>query len=242
MKTRLDRAIVERSLTSTRSQAESYIKLGLVTVNKNIIIQPAHMVRHEDNISINLDQQYVSRAGLKLASVATLLKLDFNEKVVLDVGSSTGGFTDFAIKNNAKKVIAVDVGTDQLHPSLRGNPKIELHEQTDIRDLAIPSESIDVVVIDVSFISLRSILPIILLLSNQKTKIVAMFKPQFEAGDKLKHKGIIKNDRIRRQLLSEFEQWLRFNGFKIIDQSDSLVRGTKGNKERFYLLKTVGNS
>ena len=237
MKQRLDRALVERNLTSTRSQAESYIKLGFVSVDNKIVNQPSHMVDDKNNLSINLENQYVSRAGLKLASVADSLDLDFKEKTVLDVGSSTGGFTDYALRHLAKRVIAVDVGKDQLHPSLRTNKSIELYEQTDIRDVSDLSSPIDLVLIDVSFISLRSILPKIHQLSNKNTNIVAMFKPQFEAGSSAKHKGVIKNDKIRRQILFDFESWLKQNHFLIVKQADSKIQGSKGNKERFYLLR-----
>ncbi len=143
------------------------------------------------------------------------------------------------MKHGASKVIAVDVGSEQLHHSLRGNKRIELHEQTDISDFEQPSEPINIVVIDVSFISLREILPKVYELSNPETDIVAMFKPQFEVGSDAKHKGIIKNDKIRRQLLSNFELWLRDNNFRIVNQADSEVAGSKGNKERFYLIKTT---
>lgn len=237
MRQRLDKALVERKLTATRSQAESYIRLGLVSVDKKIVNQPAHMVDLNNKLIINSSQQYVSRAGLKLASVADALKLSFKYKTVLDVGSSTGGFTDYALKNGASKVIAVDVGSEQLHHSLREDTRIELHEQTDIRNFEQKTEPIDIVVIDVSFISLREILPKVHELSSSKTEIVAMFKPQFEAGQNAKHKGVIKNDRIRRQLLSNFELWLKDNHFRLINQADSGVAGSKGNKERFYLIK-----
>ena len=237
MNQRLDRALVGRHLTSTRSQAESYIKLGLVSVDGHIINQPSHMVGDKNVLLLNLEHQYVSRAGLKLSSVADSLGINFQNKTVLDVGSSTGGFTDYALKHFAKKVIAVDVGKEQLHPSLRLDKRIELHEQTDIRDISELSSPIDLVVIDVSFISLRAILPKILELSNMDTEIVAMFKPQFEAGLNAKHKGVIKNDKIRRQLLLDFEIWLKQNHFLMLNQADSSVHGVKGNKERFYLLK-----
>ena len=237
MRQRLDTTLVERKLTSTRSQAESYIKLGLVTVDGIVVNQPSRMVDNKNILIINIEQQYVSRAALKLASVAQKLKVNFNDKVVLDVGSSTGGFTDFALKHGAKKVIAIDVGKDQLHPSLRLDKRIELYEQTDIRDVNNVSVPVDIVVIDVSFISLQSILPKIFELSNMDTKIMAMFKPQFEVGSESKHKGVIKNDKIRRGLLSNFETWLRQNHFYIVDQADSEISGGKGNKERFYLLK-----
>lgn len=242
MKQRLDQELVKRNLTTTRSQAESYIKLGLVSVNGKVVNQPAHTVDDSSELVLNIDQQYVSRAGLKLASVAKSLDLNFGGKVVLDVGSSTGGFTDFSLRNGASKVIAVDVGTEQLHPSLRGNELIELHEQTDIRDMNELSSPIDLVLIDVSFISLRAILPKVYELSTNDTEIVAMFKPQFESGSSAKHRGVIKNDKIRRQLLQEFEYWLKQNHFLIINQADSQVMGSKGNKERFYFLKKEKNS
>jgi 23S rRNA (cytidine1920-2'-O)/16S rRNA (cytidine1409-2'-O)-methyltransferase len=125
------------------------------------------------------------------------------------------------------------VGTNQLHPSLRTNPLVELHEQTDIR--AFDTEDIDIVVIDVSFIGLREILPSVVRIADRNTQIVAMVKPQFEAGSEAKHKGVIKNDRMRRDILASFEQWA-LKTFIILDKADSEVAGTKGNRERFYLL------
>jgi len=174
MKIRLDRALVERGLTSTRSQAESYTKLGLVTVDNIKIIQPSHMVDSNNVIKINLDQQYVSRAALKLDSVVRAINIDFKDKVVLDVGSSTGGFTDYSLRHGAKHVIAVDVGKDQLHPSLRNDVRIDLHEQTDIRNVDELTSPVDLVLIDVSFISLRAILPKVNELSNSNTENVIL--------------------------------------------------------------------
>lgn len=233
---RLDLIVFKLGLVSSRSQAESYIKLGSVQVNGKVVTKSGHSVSDQDVVTLTATEQYVSRAGLKLASVTKALKLNFDDKTVLDVGSSTGGFTDYALQHHAAYVIAVDVGTNQLHPTLHGNPKIELHEQTDIRDITETSRPIDIVVIDVSFISLREILPTVAKLSSKNTQIVAMVKPQFEVGDTAKHKGVIKNDRMRRDILQDFEQWVR-NSFVIQDKADSEVAGTKGNRERFYLLK-----
>jgi len=230
--------MTERGMTATRSQAESWIKMGKVTVDGRVMTKPGLFVRPDSVIKLMAETQYVSRAGLKLASVAEILKLNFKGKVVLDVGSSTGGFTDFALKNGAKKVYAVDVGTDQLHPSLRRNPQIELHEKTDIRDFHLKKMP-DIIVIDVSFISLRDILPHLHEnLSGPDTQVVAMVKPQFEAGKDQTNKGIIKNDSIRRQILKDFENWAK-EKFVIIDKRDSDVAGAKGNQERFYLLKPI---
>lgn len=236
MNQRLDKALVGLGLVSTRSQAESYIKLGKVTVNKKIVKKPGTAVSDEDKIRLIVTEQYVSRAGLKLASITQELKLDFKGKTVLDVGSSTGGFTEYALKHGAKKVIAVEVGSNQMDPRLRGLPEIELHEQTDIRNFKT-DESIDTVVADVSFISLREILPSIKDLSNKSTEIVVMAKPQFETEALgLKHKGVIKNDKMRRDTLKGLEEWIK-NLFVIVDKADSKVAGAKGNLERFYLLR-----
>jgi 23S rRNA (cytidine1920-2'-O)/16S rRNA (cytidine1409-2'-O)-methyltransferase len=237
-KQRLDIVMAERGMTVTRSQAESWIKMGKVTVDGHVMQKPGLFVRPDSVIKLMAQTQYVSRAGLKLASVAEALKLNFRGKIVLDVGSSTGGFTDYALRNGAKKVYAVDVGTDQLHPSLRRNPQIELHEKTDIRDFYLKKMP-DIILIDVSFISLRDVLPHLHEnLSGPDTYIAAMVKPQFEAGKDQTNKGIIKNDSIRRQILKDFEVWAK-EKFVIIDKRDSDVAGAKGNQERFYLLKPI---
>ena len=235
-KQRLDHVLAARGLVATRSQAENFIKLGDVQVNGSVITKPGYMVDEKDKLKVTATEQYVSRAALKLASVAPKFELDFKDKIVLDVGSSTGGFTDYALQHGAKKVIAVDVGTNQLHASLRDNPKVELHEKTDIRQFW-PTEKIDIAVLDVSFVSLREILPHVADLSTSQTQIVAMVKPQFEAtAANLKHKGVIKNERMRRDILKDFENWAH-QKFVIINKVDSDVAGAKGNLERFYLLR-----
>ena len=236
MKQRLDKALVERGLVTTRSQADNFIRLGYVFLNKKIVQKSGTMVSDSDEIKLERKETYVSRAGLKLASVAEYFHLNFQDKTVLDIGSSTGGFTDYSLRHGAKKVFAVDVGTDQLHLSLRPNPKIVLHEKTDIRDF-YTDEAIDIIVGDVSFISLREILPHVAEnLMNSSTVLIAMVKPQFEAGRHQVNKGIIKNDKVRRQILSDFEDWAR-KYFVILDKKDSEVAGSKGNLERFYKLK-----
>lgn len=235
MRARLDVWLSAQGIAPTRSQAESMIRLGDVTVNGRAITKPGYFVTSTDNVVVVSKQRYVSRAGLKLASVAQILKLNFLGKTVLDVGSSTGGFTDYALQHGATKVFAVDVGTDQLHPSLRSDKRIELHEKTDIRDFSLSSTP-DIVVVDVSFISLREILPYVAALSGPNTQIVAMVKPQFEAGRHQVNKGVIKNDSVRRQILKDFEMWAK-EWFIALDKADSEVAGAKGNRERFYLLK-----
>lgn len=183
-----------------------------------------------------MENRYVSRGGLKLESVSVKLGLNFKDKIVLDVGSSTGGFTDFALQHGAQKVIAVDSGAKQMHPKLRFDDRIELHEKTDIRAIKKLSQNPDLVIIDVSFISLRQVLPAIANLVPKSAHIIAMVKPQFESKSSLKHQGVIKNDRLRREVLRDFEVWVK-KQFVVLDKADSGIRGATGNLERFYLLR-----
>ncbi len=181
--------------------------------------------------------RYVSRAGDKLDSVAVNLSLNFKNKTVLDVGSSTGGFTDYALQHGADKIIGVELGTNQMHPKLRQNERVELHEKTNILDF-IPPMVPDIIIMDLSFVSLRKILPKIARISDKNTEIVALFKPQFESDDSQKNRGVIKNNTIRRELMKNFESWTK-KLFIIEAKSDSGVVGAKGNKERFYKLKII---
>ena len=239
MKIRLDILLNSRNLTETRSQAENLIRLGKVSVDGNKITKPGTFVDDKSKINILSSERYVSRAGLKLASVSNVLKINFKGATVLDIGSSTGGFSDYAIQHGAKKVYAVDAGTNQLHPILRQNPKIELHEKTDIRSFKLVDKP-DIIVIDVSFISLREILPhVVEELCGKNTTVIAMVKPQFEAGKNGTVRGVVKNNSVRRQIMKDFEQWCIMNKIFIHSKRDSEVKGAKGNQERFYKLSRI---
>ena len=237
MKQRLDILLARTGLVGSRSAANSTIRLGKVRVNGQSITRPETFIDDKAEIELADDKRYVSRAGLKLASVVNNFSVQFEGKVVLDVGSSTGGFTDYALQHGARKVYAVELGTEQLHQSLRGDRRIWLHEKTDIRDFT-PPETPDIIVMDVSFISLREILPHIAKIATKQTQILEMVKPQFEATPQQTNKGIIKNDSIRRQILKDFEAWAK-RYFVIVDKSDSEVAGQKGNHERFYLMNSI---
>ena len=207
-------------------------------VNGRAAKKAGQMVEVDDILTLDAPEQYVSRAGLKLASVADKFHVRFQDAIVLDVGSSTGGFTDYALQHGAKFVYAVDVGTEQLHPSLRGDERIALHEKTDIRDFT-PASTPDIIVIDVSFVSLREILPAVSKIAGPQTAILAMVKPQFEAArHQIGSSGVIKNDSVRRQILKDFEAWAK-HYFITIDKADSEVTGARGNKERFYSLRAI---
>jgi len=183
--------------------------------------------------------KFVSRAEGKLAGAARAFRFDFWGKTVLDIGSSTGGFTEYALARGASKVIAVEKGTRQMKAPLRFDPRIELHEKTDILEFK-PEEKPDVILADVSFISLEKVLAYAKIrLAKKDTVFLVMLKPQFEAREEQLNRGVVKNEKIRREIIKKFEMWLKQNGFFVIDKRDNEVAGKNGNIERFYLLKLV---
>lgn len=176
------------------------------------------------------------RGYIKLSDATRFFGFDFKGKVVLDIGSSTGGFTELALKHGAKKVIAVEKGTNQMKSPLRYDPRVELHEKTDIFDFK--TQEPDVIVADVSFLSLTKILKYTKIhLSRSDTDFLVMLKPQFEAKPYQLNKGVVKNEKIRREIIKNFEQWLKQNGFIVIKKRDNDLAGKNGNLERFYYLK-----
>ena len=175
-----------------------------------------------------------NRGYYKIEGAARAFNFDFRGKVVLDIGSSTGGFTQYALDHGAKKVIAVEKGTNQMMSPLRHDPKVELHEKTDIFNFICTP---DIILADVSFISLTKVLDYAKThLANQDTKFLVMLKPQFEARDDQLNKGVVKNESIRRDIIKRFEQWLKQQNFVILNKRDNLLKGKTGNQERFYDL------
>ena len=174
-----------------------------------------------------------NRGYYKIKGAACAFNFDFRDKVVLDIGSSTGGFTEYALDYGAKKVIAVEKGTNQMRTPLRHDPRVDLHEKTDIFNFDL-DQSIDVVVADVSFLSLKDVLNYAK--SLKKASFLVMFKPQFEAEPTQLHHGVVKNETIRREIIKKFEYWLKKNGFLIIKKRDNELKGKTGNRERFYWL------
>ena len=200
----------------------------------------------------------VSRAENKLAGAAQAFSYDFRGKTVLDIGSSTGGFTEYALLRGAKKVIAIEKGTKQMKAPLRFDPRIDLREKTDIFSVTRSSLSrdqdnsndnksktetrIDTILADVSFISLKQVLlHAKKQLAAPQTDFLVMLKPQFEARPFQLKNGIVKNETIRRDIIKEFEAWLKNNGFLIVNKRDNTLAGKNGNLERFYFLKIARN-
>lgn len=179
---------------------------------------------------------YVSRAEGKLAGFVREARVDFRGATVLDIGSSTGGWTEFALASGASRVIAVEKGTRQMKAPLRFDPRVELHEKTDIFEFD-PGVSLDIVLADVSFVSLRDVLTRARELATSKTKFLVLLKPQFEAEEVQLVEGVVKNEKMRREIVRDFEGWLRSTGFVVQAKRDSEVRGRHGNLERLYLLQ-----
>ena len=236
MKQRLDMVLVERGLASSPSSAQATIMAGLVKQGTTVLSKPGQLVAPDIELAVANPPRYVSRGGDKLASVAPELELDFTGLTVLDVGSSTGGFTDFCLQHGATKVYAVDVGTAQLAYKLRQDPRVILLERTDIRNASLP-ERPDIAVVDVSFISLTKVLPAVLQLLKPAAPIVAMAKPQFEADKPTadRHHGVILDETVRQRILQRLQAELK-KSFTIVAAADSAVPGPRGNRERFFLL------
>lgn len=175
-----------------------------------------------------------SRGYYKIKGAASAFNFDFRDKVVLDIGSSTGGFTRYALERGAKKVIAVEKGTNQMKKPLRSDPRVELHEKTDIFDFHL---EVDIILADISFLSLTKILKYAKMnLARSDTDFLVMLKPQFEARPEQLVKGVVKNEKFRREIIKNFELWLKNNGFVIMNKRDNDLKGKTGNCERFYYL------
>ena len=179
----------------------------------------------------------VSRGYYKIEGAARAFNFVFRDKTVLDIGSSTGGFTEYALKHGAKKVIAVEKGSHQMKAPLCFDPRVELHEKTDIFDFSL-SREIDAIVADVSFLSLKKVLAYLKKLPNKNADFLMMLKPQFEAAPNDLKNGVIKNETIRRRIIKDFEQWLKQNDYLVVEKHDNELHGkVGGNKERFYHLR-----
>jgi 23S rRNA (cytidine1920-2'-O)/16S rRNA (cytidine1409-2'-O)-methyltransferase len=239
-KERLDKIIVDRGIVKSRERAKALIMAGHVLVDNQKVTKAGALIHVDADVALQEnDIPYVSRGGLKLAAALEIFNVDPSGKTVMDIGCSTGGFTDCALERGAVKVYAVDVGYGQLDWSLRNDPRVILYEKTNIRYLEkerIP-EAIDLIVIDVSFISLTKVLPRVLDFLHDSGYVIALVKPQFELGREMVEKGGIVRDETRR--LSAVNKICEFSetaGLSVIGICDSPVPGQKGNREYFIHL------
>ena len=216
----------------TRSKIKALILAGAVKVNDKIIMKASYQIKEDDKVELLTTNKYVSRAGLKLEEAITYFQLDFKDKVILDVGSSTGGFTDCSLKHGAKIVYAYDVGTLQMDETLRKDERIVLKEQTNI--LKADPPNVDIALIDVSF---TSTLPIMKHIKNKAKLFVILFKPQFEVGRINLKKGIVKEEKIDLLKLQELKSALEEQKLTVVDFIKTALKGKKGNQEYLMLVK-----
>ncbi len=232
---RADILLVERGLFESRARAQAAIEAGLVTANDKLVAKPSETIPADAVLQAQPAHPYVSRGGVKLAGALERYPIDIEGHVCLDVGASTGGFTEVLLANGAEIVFAVDVGRGQLHPALHGHPKIVSMEETDIRNFAgkrLPARP-DIVVIDVSFISLKLVLPVALSLAAAPMHLLALIKPQFEAQGKHSKGGIIRDAAVHTQVCDDIAAFAASLGCTEIEVFPSPITGGDGNAEFF---------
>ena len=236
---RADRLLVERGLFESRAKAQAAIEAGLVRANDETVRKASDVIAVDATLQASAAYPYVSRAGVKLAAALDHFGLDPKGRICLDVGASTGGFTQVLLERGAKRVAAVDVGRRQLHASLRGRPEVVSLEETDIRTVspARLGEPPDLVVIDVSFISLKLVLPAALALAKMPAQHVALIKPQFEAGRAALKRGIVRDAAIQAAVCEEISQFVTALGWRVLGIAPSPITGGDGNAE--FLLGAV---
>lgn len=231
MSERLDKILLERGLVSSRSQAKSLIEKGDVLVDGSVLTKAGALISPAAQISVTAPL-FVGRGAFKLLRALEVFPVITQERVFLDVGASTGGFTEVLLERGAKKVYAIDVGRDQLAQKLRSDPRVTNLEGTNIKDLATLDELGDGAVVDLSFISLTKVLSSIARLLKPEADLIALVKPQFEAGPaRIPKDGILKSDEIRDEILSEVLAFAEGNGWKKLGVIPSPIEGKAGNKE-----------
>jgi 23S rRNA (cytidine1920-2'-O)/16S rRNA (cytidine1409-2'-O)-methyltransferase len=232
---RADVLLVERGLFESRARAQAAIEARLVTANDKQVLKASETIPADAVLQAQPAHPFVSRGGVKLSDALERYPIEIEDHICLDVGASTGGFTEVLLANGAAIVFSIDVGTSQLHPSLRGHPRIVSMEQTDIRGFEgkrLPQRP-DVVVIDVSFISLKTVLPVALSLAAAPMGLLALIKPQFEAERKHSKRGIIRDAAVHRAVCDDIAAFAASLGCRDIEVFPSPIAGGDGNLEFF---------
>lgn len=244
MSARLDTFLVQNNFFESREKARLALEQGVVEVNGKIITKAAYNITDSAHVIIKAQPlRYVSRGGLKLEKAIQTFQIDFTNKVVLDVGASTGGFTDCALQHGAAKVFAVDVGSNQLHASLQYHPKVRWWENLNIKDLTpeMLGEAVDIITVDVSFTSLRHIFPYLLRFLKPDGVIITLIKPQFELEEKVRFKkGIVKDEQVRQEILQKTKQSSKEQGFTLHKYISTDADGQQKNIEylAYFTIQT----
>ena len=237
---RLDKLMFDKGLADSRERAKALILEGSVQVNGIVVDKAGALVSQDDAVVVTDKMPYVSRGGLKLEHAIKEFSIDLNDKTAMDVGASTGGFTDCLLQYGAKKIYAVDVGYGQFSYALRKDDRIELFERTNIRyfDRDLIPDEIDVATVDVSFISLLKVLPKVLEFLSPQGEVIALIKPQFEAGRKDVGKGgVVKDEKKRLEIVNKLMAEAEKMGFQVKGVTQSPVKGPKGNVEYLMYLR-----
>jgi len=231
--TRIDVALVERGLFPSRAKAREAIEAGLVLLDGRKVAKPSEPVAADAQIEASAPYEWVSRGGVKLAAALDAFAIDPQGRACLDVGASTGGFAHVLLSRGAASVTCVDVGTGQLHPTIAADPRVKAMEQTDARKLVAADlpQAPNLIVIDVSFISLDRLLPHVLSLAAPTAKLVALIKPQFEAGPEHVKKGVIRDTNIHAIVCAKIEELIADCGWRRIGLIASPIQGGDGNRE-----------
>lgn len=238
MSERIDKAMLQRGLVKTRSQARMLIEQGDVYCNDKLVKKSGLQVYESDVLEIRNRSLFVSRGAYKLQKAIVEFEIDPAGKIVADIGASTGGFTQLLLQLGTLKVYAIDVGHDQLAPELRENPKIVNLEGTNIKYPIDLGELVDLCVIDLSFISIKQVFKNIDALLKPNGQAIILIKPQFEAGkERLGKNGIVKDDKTREEILNEVLDWFKDNNFKIQNIIPSPIQGKTGNVEYLALYQ-----
>lgn len=242
---RLDVALIQQKLIDTRTKAKAAIEAGLVFYQGLLITKPSQDIQQPEKLEIRgTICPYVSRGGLKLEKALREFKISLKDKTILDIGSSTGGFTDCALQHEAKQIIAVDVGKDQMVENLRKNPSVILYEQTDFRDISVDKIApCTIAVSDVSFISITKMISKLNEMPNL-TDLICLIKPQFECGKEIadKYHGVIKDKKVHEQVLTTIIQTFQHNNFHLKNLTFSPIQGGSGNIEYLaYFTKETTN-
>jgi 23S rRNA (cytidine1920-2'-O)/16S rRNA (cytidine1409-2'-O)-methyltransferase len=233
---RLDAELVRRGLATSRTDAQATVAAGRVLVNGAPADKPARLVASDDAVVVaGPPPRFVGRGGEKLDGALTRFAIDVGGRDALDVGASTGGFTDCLLQRGARRVVALDVGHGQLHPRIRADPRVVVLEHTNVRDAtpALIGGKVDVVAVDVSFISLTVIIPVLVTLCQPGSPMVLLVKPQFEAGrvEVSRGRGVITDPAVHDRVRDEVAAALRAAGCTIAGWMDSPIRGAEGNRE-----------
>ena len=237
---RLDNELLERGFFKTKSKAQQAIKSGIIYCDDKKITKCGYEVKEQTRVEIKGEVlKYVSRGGLKLEKALLEWQIDLKNKIMIDIGSSTGGFSDCAIQNGVKRIYAIDVGTDQFDDELKKNPKILLFEKTDFRNMDEQKiKDANFITIDVSFISVTKLIEKISSLTNVK-EIVCLIKPQFECGKEIadKFRGVILDKKVHDDVISKVVSNFEIIGFNLVGVTTSPIKGGDGNTEYLAYFK-----